>query len=255
MQPMTAATITPPITPRGIEIDLSAARPFEAIREARTLLRTARLVALATLDPGSGYPYAMMTNLAIEPDGTPFFFVARLAVHARNIEADNRVSLALAEAGAPDALTRPRLTLAGRAQAIPAAEETEARERYACRYPKAKLYLDLPDARFYRLPVEALQINGGPAQNANEVTAAALKTDLAGAEQLMARARGEIARLNRSPADIAGLVALTGAGPGNWRVSGLDPEGIDLSTSEHTVRHWFHRRVTTLDELAEQLKR
>lgn len=246
---------TTPITPRGIELNLAAARPFEAMQEARSLLRTARLVALATLDPQSGYPYTMATNLAVEPDGTPFFFVARLAVHARNIEADNRVSLGLAEAGAPDALTRPRLTLVGRAHLMPAAEETDAKERYARRYPKSKLYLDLPDACLYRVEVEALQINGGPAQNANEVTAAALKTELSGAEALMSRAADEIDRLNSSAADLAALVALAGNGPGQWRVSGLDPDGIELSTSRETVRHWFVRRVTNLDELAEQLPR
>ncbi|MGO4816701.1 hypothetical protein AB4156_45165, partial [Cupriavidus sp. 2MCAB6] len=80
-------------------------------------------------------------------------------------------------------------------------EETDAKERYARRYPKSKLYLDLPDACLYRVEVEALQINGGPAQNANEVTAAALKTELSGAEALMSRAADEIDRLNSSAAD------------------------------------------------------
>lgn len=244
-----------PITPRGMEINLSSARPFEAMQEARTLLRTVRLVSLATIDPRSGYPYSMATNLAVEPDGAPYFFAARLAIHARNIEADNRVSIALAEPGAPDALTRPRLTLVGRARLIPAAGAAEAKERYSLRYPKSKLYLDLPDACLYRVEVEALQINGGPAQNANELTADALKTDLSGAERLMAGARGEINRLNGSAAEIANLVALAGKGPGNWRVSGLDPEGFELSTNRETVRHWFPNRVTSFEELAEQLKR
>lgn len=242
-----------PITPRGTELNLSAARPFEAIQEARTLLRTARLIALGTIDPESGYPYTMATNVAIEPDGTPFFFVARLAIHARNIEADNRVSLSFAEAGAPDALMRPRLTLVGRANVIPACQVADSKERYAYRYPKAKLYLNLPDAQLYRVRVEALQINGGPAQNANDVTALALKTDLAGTDDLMSRAKAEIDRLNRSPGEISRLAASLGKAAGTWRVSGLDPEGIELSTGRETLRYWFSRRVTSVDGLADQL--
>ena len=59
----------PAITPRGIELNLDAVRPMDAIGVARTLLRTTRVTSLATLDPG-GYPYSTVTNLIVEPDGT-----------------------------------------------------------------------------------------------------------------------------------------------------------------------------------------
>lgn len=246
--------IATPITPRGIEVDITAARPFAALDAARDLLRTARRATIATLDPVSGYPYAMVTNVTTEADGTPFFYVAGLAIHARNILADNRVSLALSEPGAADTLTRPRMTLAGRAHLMKVSDATDAREKYASLYPKSKLYLELQDALFCRIQMEALQLNGGPAQNANELTVEALKTDLSGAEQLMGAARSEINRLNGSGEELASLVALAVRRPGNWRVTGLDPDGIELSTPDETVRHWFSRRVVTLAELANEIR-
>lgn len=86
----------PVITPRGAKIEPSAGAPFEAVRVARDVLHTSRTAALATLDPVSGYPYTTATNIGIEPDGTPFFFAAGLTLHARNMEADPRISLTLA---------------------------------------------------------------------------------------------------------------------------------------------------------------
>ncbi|MGG2478035.1 pyridoxamine 5'-phosphate oxidase family protein, partial [Rhizobium sp. BR5] len=106
----------PVITPRGTKIEPSAGAPFEAVRVARNVLHTSRTAALATLDPQSGYPYTTATNIGIEPDGTPFFFAAGLALHARNMEADPRISLTLAPFGKGDALTLPRLTLVGKAE-------------------------------------------------------------------------------------------------------------------------------------------
>ncbi|HBT67696.1 MAG TPA: pyridoxamine 5-phosphate oxidase, partial [Agrobacterium sp.] len=184
------------MTPRGARIEPSAGAPFEAVRVARDVLHTSRTAALATLDPLSGYPYTTATNIGIEPDGTPFFFAAGLTLHARNMEADPRISLTLAPFGKGDALTLPRLTLVGKAELLDAEEVPLARQRYIDRYPKAKLYLSLPDTRLYRLRTEGVQINGGPARNASNITPADLRTDLSGAEELMATAESEAIRLN-----------------------------------------------------------
>lgn len=165
-----------PITPRGIEINLNAARPMEAIAVAREMLRSARTASLATLDP-SGYPYCTVTNLATDAEGRPYFFMAYLALHARNIELSDRVALTVANME-KDVLTTPRLTLVGRAIRVPKEEFEPLRERYAARFPKAKLYLGLPDALLYRVEIEAVQLNGGPAQNANDVKPADLLGDI-----------------------------------------------------------------------------
>lgn len=241
---------TPPITPRTAKIEPSAGAPFEAARIARDVLLTSRTAGLATLDPASGYPYNTATNIAVEPDGTPFFFAARLALHARNIEADPRVSLVLAPFNKGDALTLPRLTLVGMAELMGESEVEIAKARYIARYPKAKLYLALPDTQLYRMKTEGVQINGGPARNASNITPADLRTDLAGADGLMAAADEEIARINATKGEASRLAVLSGKKPGAWKVTSIDPDGISLASASDLARLWFSERVTDLNQLS-----
>lgn len=231
-----------PITPRGIELNLAAARPMEAIRVARSMLHGARTVTLATLDPG-GYPYSTVTNLAVEPDGTPLIYTVFIALHARNLLADPRVSLTLADMES-DVLTTPRLTLSGLAERVAEDGMEAAKTRYLARFPKAKLYLALPDAMLFRIRIQAVQLNGGPAQNANDVTPADLRTDLSQAAALMAEEKALLTALNTGdlPARIA---AAAGAAAGRWKVCGLDPEGIDLAGPAGLARLWLDAPATT----------
>ncbi|UXT49384.1 HugZ family protein [Agrobacterium tumefaciens] len=246
--------VAPPvITPRGAKIVPSAGAPFEAVRVARDVLHTSRTAALATLDPVSFYPYTTATNIGIEPDGTPFFFAAGLTLHARNMEADPRISLTLAPFGKGDALTLPRLTLVGKVEQLGPDETQLAIRRYIARYPKAKLYLSLPDTRLYRLRTEGVQINGGPARNASNITPADLRTDLSGAAGLMAAAESEAARLNAIKGEASRLAVLAGAKAGRWTITSIDPDGIDLASASDLARLWFAERVTALNELEQRI--
>ncbi|SCX04504.1 HugZ family pyridoxamine 5'-phosphate oxidase [Agrobacterium rosae] len=238
-----------PITPRNATVEPSAGAPFEAVRVARDVLHTCRTAGLATLDPDSGYPYNTATNIAVEPDGTPFFFTARLALHARNIEADPRISLVLAPFNKGDALTLPRLTLVGKAVLMVGDEVPLAKARYIARYPKAKLYLSLPDTQLYRLNIEGVQINGGPARNASNITPTDLRTDLSGADELEA----EIARLNAIKGEASRLAVMAGRKSGAWKITSIDPDGINLASVSDLARLWFEERVENVNQLAKTL--
>jgi len=242
-------TPIPVITPRNANIEPSAGAPFEAVRVARDVLHTCRTAGLATLDPQSGYPYNTTTNIAVEPDGTPFFFTARLALHARNIEADPRVSLVLAPFNKGDALTLPRLTLVGKAVLMVDDEVPLAKARYIARYPKAKLYLSLPDTQLYRLNIEGVQINGGPARNASNITPSDLRTDLSGADGLEA----EVTRLNAVKGEASRLAVLAGKKTGTWKITSIDPDGINLASVGDLARLWFEERVVDLNQLSKAL--
>jgi len=165
-----------PITPRGLEINIDAARPMDAIGVARTMLRSAKTASLATLDP-SGYPYSTVTNILVDATGRPVIFMSNLALHARNIGLDDRVSITIADMD-KDVLTTPRLSLVGRAQRVTGAEYEDLKQLYMERFPKSKLYLTLPDSMIFHIETEAVQLNGGPAQNANAVTPFDLVEDL-----------------------------------------------------------------------------
>ena len=185
-----------------------------------------------------------MTNLIVEADGVPVVFMSGLAVHARNVAADPRVSIAVADTQT-DVMVTPRLTLSGCAGRVPDDETTALKARYVERFAKSKLYLGLPDALFYRIQVEAVQLNGGPGRNANAVTPADLLTDLEPAGALMAEAPSLVAALNDNHQAARLAVAAGARKSGRWRVSAIDPDGIDLSTASQLARLWFDNPVTT----------
>lgn len=127
---------------------------------ARDLLAQARHASLGTLDPETGAPLVTRIALQTDADGAPLALLSGLAAHSRAIAADPRVGLMLAaEAAKGDAMTHARLSILGRA--LPAPADAARRALWLARDPKAKVYLDLPDFRFWRIePVSGL-LNAG----------------------------------------------------------------------------------------------
>lgn len=214
---------------------------FDAQGLARRLLRSIRAGALATIDAEGGAPFASLVTVATDHDGSPLLLLSALAAHRRNLEADPRVSLLLAQGGRGDPLAHPRLTVTGRATVTPA---EAARERFLARNPKSALYADFPDFAFFRLAVESGHLNGGFARAAT-LDAADLLTDCTGAEALLAAEPGALAHLNADHADALVLYAtvLAGAAPADWRATGLDPDGLDLAAGDATARLAFPEPV------------
>ena len=237
--------------------DTPRSREFDAARLARDLLRATRSGALATLEAGSGAPFSSLVTVATDIDGSPLFLVSGLSGHTRNLDADSRASLLLARAGRGDPLAHPRLTLTGR---VLASEDARARRRFLARHPKAALYADFPDFTFRRMTIERAHLNGGFARAAT-LEAGELLTDLTGAEGLVESEEGAVAHMNADHADALRLYATVLAGaPGaasraSWRLSGLDPDGLDLMAGDRTARLAFPERVTDPGALRKLLVR
>ncbi|ACA14797.1 pyridoxamine 5'-phosphate oxidase-related FMN-binding [Methylobacterium sp. 4-46] len=219
----------------------AAQAPFDAVGLAKDLLRSTRSGALATLDRGDGSPFASLVTVATDLDGAPLMLLSRLSAHTLNLEAEPRCSLLLSPGGKGDPLAHPRLTVAGRAAR---SDDPRVRARFLARHPKAKLYADFPDFAFFRLEPAAGHLNGGFAKAAT-LSAAELLTDLAGMEGLAASEAGAAAHMNDDHADALALYAthFAGAEPGPWRLTGLDPEGLDLLAADRTARVTFPRRL------------
>ncbi|MDP4022124.1 DUF2470 domain-containing protein [Methylobacterium sp. NEAU 140] len=234
--------------PRGPARPLPAAEaPFDAVGLARDLLRATRAGALATLD-AQGTPFASLVTVATDADGTPLMLLSRLSAHTRNLLADPRCSLLLARTGKGDPLAHPRLTVAGRAAQT---AEPRARERFLARHPKAALYADFPDFGFFALAPEAGHLNGGFAKAAT-LTRDELLLDLAGAEAVVAGERGAVEHMNADHADALALYARD-AGERSWRLTGLDPEGMDLIAGERTARVTYPEPVSDMGGLRRAL--
>ena len=224
----------------------AAEAPFDAIGLSRTLLRSVRSGALATLDP-DGTPFASLVTIATDADGTPLMLLSRLSAHTRNLLADPRCSLLFSQGGKGDPLAHPRLTVVGRT--VPA-EEPRARERFLARHPKARLYADFPDFGFFALDPSAGHLTGGFAKAAS-LTRGQVLLDLTGAEGLVAGERGAVEHMNADHVDALALYAAGAGGDADlpWRLSGLDPEGLDLMSGERTARAIYPDLVSDMGAL------
>ncbi len=225
---------------------------FDAKSVAKALLRTTRAGALATIDRNTGHPFASLVNVATDADGSPLILISRLSTHTANLEKDGRASLLLATAGKGDPLAHPRLTLLGAFTPVARedAREPRVRRRFLARHPKAELYAGFADFSFWRLGIVSAHLNAGFARAA-DLTAAAVMTDISGAENLIEAEEGAVAHMNNDHAEAVRLYAtkLLGAAEGAWRLTGLDPEGLDLALGETTLRLPFPERIATADAL------
>lgn len=231
----------------------SPAPDFDGVGLSRLLLRTIRAGALATLDRETGHPFASLTTVATDHDGSPLLLLSRLSAHTLNLEADPRASILLAQGGRGDPLAHPRLTVIGEAART---EEPRIRERFLARNPKARLYADFGDFSFWRLAVASAHLNGGFAR-AMGLSGAELLTDLSGAEALLEAEAGAVEHMNEDHREALALYAtrLAGAPEGEWRATGLDPEGLDLAAGDRTARLAFPERVAGPGPLRAVLKR
>jgi heme iron utilization protein len=232
------------------------AADFDPKSIAKALLRTTRAGALATIDRNTGHPFASLVNIATDSDGSPLILISRLATHTANLEMDGRGSVLLAAAGRGDPLAHPRLTLIGGfiRLARDDADEPRARRRFLSRHPKSELYAGFADFAFWRLSVVSAHLNAGFARAA-DLTAADVLTPITGAGDLIAAEESAVAHMNEDHAEAVRLYAtkLLGADNGTWRLTGLDPEGLDLGLGDATLRLPFPRRVATAIELRETL--
>ena len=225
---------------------------FEPKSLARELLRTIRAGSLATIDRNTGHPFASLVNIATDSDGAPLILISRLATHTANLETDPRASVLLAATGKGDPMAHPRLTLLGTFIRVPRdhPEEPRLRRRFLARHPKSELYAGFGDFSFWRLEVVSAHLNGGFARAA-DLKAGDVLTDISGARDLTDAEAGATAHMNADHAEAIRLYAtkLLGTGDGPWRLTGLDPDGLDLACGDATARLSFPQRVVTAQQL------
>lgn len=79
-------------------------------RAVRQLVEQRGVGVLATISSGlAGYPYASLTNYAVDDHGRPLFLFSTLAVHTGNLLQEPKASLLVFEEEAlQDPLGRPR---------------------------------------------------------------------------------------------------------------------------------------------------
>ena len=224
----------------------------EIARSARALMRRAFKGSLATIDRSGGYPYASLITLGSDVSGAPTFLISTLARHTANLAADTRASVLIDETSAlADPLQGARITLHGRAE--PSADEG-LRRRFLARHPEASFYADFPDFSFWRLNVEGAHYIGGFGR-IFDLTPSELLLSLDRADSLIAAEAEIIEHMNADHADALELYAtiLAGASPGGWRMTGIDPEGLDMVLGSEARRVLFAEHAITPEAARKEL--
>lgn len=217
----------------------------EARRQAKTLIRSARYGALATLDPATGAPQVTRVGVSTDFDGAPVLLISGLAAHFPALRSDGRCSLLLGEPGKGDPLAHPRISISANAKILE--RDTPDSQRIAARYlahqPKAKLYAALGDFRFVRLEPLSASLNGGFGK------AFALTADdlLSNSDPALAAAEANaLEHMNEDHFEAVNLYAryYAKAPAGKWVLTGIDAEGIDIADGDDVRRIFFENPIS-----------
>ena len=215
----------------------------------------ATLAAVARADtPEAGAPHASLVQVAFAPDASPILLISGLAEHTKNLLADPRCSLLFdGTAGLVEPLTGPRVSLQGTARKT---DDPKMAARYLARFPGARMYSGFGDFAFWTVtPARAHLVAGFGKIRWFENFA----LDTAEAQALVAGEAGIVAHMNDDHADAIALYAtkLAGRAPGEWTMTGVDPEGFDLreATRGESVRLAFDKPVTDPEEARVELVR
>jgi putative heme iron utilization protein len=226
----------------------------QAVRDLmRGLDRAALASALpaAAQDGGGGaWPYASLVLVAVDHDLSPILLLSDLAEHSKAIAADGRVSLLFdGTAGLAQPLTGPRATLLGRASRLADGSGDERlKRRFLAHHPDAGMYAGFKDFRFYRVALERAHLVAGFGRirwfEAAELLAVPPLAGLVEGEE------GIVAHMNEDHGDAIQLYAgkLLGLPGSDWKMTGIDAEGIDLRQAGRTARLAFDAPLTAADQ-------
>lgn len=209
---------------------------------ARRIMRQTDRAVLSTLQPAEAWPYASLVLTALDVDATPLLLISTLAQHTRNIAAHPRVALLFdGTAGFAQPLEGPRVTVLGRAEPTTLPRH---RARYLARHPDAEGYAQFSDFAVYRITVLRAHLVAGFGA-IHWIGAADLLSDVTTATALIDAEPAIVAHMNQdhSAALDACARGLLGDDQPGWRMTGIDPEGIDLRRGGVVGRLPFARTV------------
>ena len=217
-----------PSVPKPL-VEVPPAPRLTPAEEARTLVARTNVGALATLT-ADGDPWASLVTYGALDDGSPVLCVSRLAEHGRNLEADGRASMMIAQPDPPaDPLAAARVTVAGVCFKPVESELAAARGVHLAAVPAASVYVDFSDFSLWVLRVQRVRWVGGYGRMDS---ASAADYAAAQADPVAGHASGAVAHLNADHADaLLQIAQALGGYPDTTRAvcTGIDRRGIDLT--------------------------
>ena len=207
----------------------------------RRLIRTSRSGVLATVDTETdGTPYGSFVLTSCTMDASPLLLLSDLARHSRNFAADPRVSLLIGKLGL-DALSQTRATLIGR---IEASDDADQKARFLRHHAGARSQMTFGDFRLYRLHLESVHFIAGFGRIETLPADDVLLSEPDGTA--LAEAESDIIdHMNNDKAEaVHAYASVLGDRHGlGWTMTGIDPEGIDLTRNDAESRVDFEAHV------------
>jgi len=217
---------------------------------ARRLMRAADRATLATAQ--EGWPYASLVLTALDLEARPLLLLSALAEHTKNLRRDRRASLLFdGTAGRDDPLTGPRVTVLGE---IAELADPELLARFVRRHPSAERYAGFGDFRLYRLEPSRAHLVAG----FGRIEWIEARDLLSAPAPALAAAEADIlAHMNTDHAATIDLYAqrLLGLAGEGWRLTGVDPEGVDLRRGGCVARLDFRAPVGDAEGVRAELVR
>jgi len=219
----------------------------DMLRTVCGLLRGLDRASLATVLPGelAGWPYASLVLVAVDHDLSPILLLSDLAEHTKAIQADGRVSLLFDGTGGLDQpLTGPRATVLGHAGRT---ADDRLKARFIARHPDAALYAGFRDFSVYRIALQRAHLVGGFGKISWMDAAELAPPQVAG---LAEAEPGIVSHMNEDHADAVQLYAekLIGLAGSGWKMTGIDPAGIDLRLGGQVARLDFDAPLQAADQ-------
>ena len=219
------------------------ASPAAAVK---SLIRRSLKASLATLDRQNSGPYASLVTLATAADGAPLMLISRLAIHTQNILADPRAGLLIDGTSAEgDPLAGGRVSLMGR---VAVTEHASEKRRFLARHPEAEMYAAFTDFAFYRFEIERAHYVGGFGRIV-DLKPADILIDISSASALIDSEPDILAHMNEDHTDALALYAAWSTGehqePAAWKMTGIDPEGLDIVGPAGPLRINFPAPIAT----------
>jgi putative heme iron utilization protein len=185
------------------------------------VMRATDRAALATSQ--GGWPFASLVLVALDHDASPLLLISDLSEHAKNIKAERRVSLLFdGTQGLDDPLTGPRVTVLGEARPV---DDARLKGRFLARHPSAELYAGFADFHLHRVDVSRAHLVAG----FGRIHWVELRDLLVTPDGSFAREEpATLAAVNADPKMVNAAVRSLGLEGKGWRVTGIDPEGLDL---------------------------
>lgn len=108
-----------------------------------------------------GFPFASVTPFAVDKSGSPIFLFSSMATHTRNLKANPRATLLVAEVNTGNDLGAARISVIGNVVPVSDNEVENGRASYLAKNPEARQWVSFGDFAFYKLNVVDIYVVAG----------------------------------------------------------------------------------------------